>query len=96
MFAGVFEMLARRVLHRWLVMAEQQQQAEEGETMKDGICRHCGEHKEYLTGDKVMCNGYEGRVECYYIHPDRESCGMVNVRLRSGSVCVPASELKAI
>ena len=46
--------------------------------------------REYKVGDKVMCNGYEGRII--------EICtgqlkGMTVVRLDRGSVCVDIGEL---
>ena len=43
---------------------------------------------KFKTGEKVIVNGYEGRIFRYY------SEGMVEVRLESGLVCVPEHEIK--
>ena len=47
-----------------------------------------GQKFRFTVGDKVTCNGYEGTVQ--EVHYGQLS-GMVDVRLDSGSVCVPAS-----
>lgn len=46
----------------------------------------------FKVGDKVMCNGYEGRVT--------ELCGwsdsLIEVRLDAGGVCVDSKDSKTV
>jgi len=51
------------------------------------------ESKNIKAGTKVLCNGYEGIIETMHIGQLK---GMADVRLDSGCVCVPVSELVLI
>lgn len=46
--------------------------------------------KKFSKGDKVLCNGYEGRIIREY------PVGMYEVRLPGGVVCVDAYEIELI
>lgn len=47
---------------------------------------------DFKKGDKVMCNGYEGRVISVLDWSD----SMIEVRLESGDVCVDGTDEKTV
>lgn len=47
----------------------------------------------YTVGQRVICNGYEGRISCVC---SGQLIGMYEVRVPGGTVCVSAASIQAI
>ena len=49
---------------------------------------------KYKIGDPVKANGYAGKVLREYLAPSPAGCGIYEVRLEAGVVCMAADELE--